>query len=92
MRNYRFSLYSDKDVRLFLPGSDLTITPFRATVVSTIRGESIYVMPMPETGNGNLGNVADGTGVWIMAAYGEYYFFVADDGHVGWNGSRFFRQ
>ena len=59
-------------------------------VKSTKKGGSIYLMPTPKTGNGNLGTVADGTRVFITAGRNGFYFVETEDGRMGWNGPCFF--
>lgn len=63
--------------------------PILATVKASRANGSIYLMPMPKSGNGNLGTVKNGSTVTILAKKGDYYFFQTEDGRVGWNGSRF---
>lgn len=54
------------------------------------KGGSIYIMPKPKAGNGNLGTIAEGTQVTILAQRGNFYFFETEDGRAGWNGKKYF--
>lgn len=79
-------------VTLQLPWEDEMLDePFRATVDSGTKHGSIYVMPKPLSGNGNLGRIDNGTKVWIVAKTAFYYFFYADNGQMGWNSPSNFR-
>ena len=88
--NSRYSTVSTTGDALQYPASQYYLsTPLRATVEAK-RNICIYFMPMPEKGHGNLGTVADGTEVTILAETRYYYFFSTDDGRVGWNGKDYF--
>ena len=63
--------------------------PFTAYVKAP-KGDSIYLMPKPQSGNGNLGWVGDGKEVTILARRGAYYFFETANGRQGWNGKKYF--
>ena len=79
---------SDTGASLRLPKSEEMLSyPFQATVDAP---KSIYVMPRPEAGHGNLGTIAEGTKVWIVAEKSGFYFFVAEDDTMGWNGKKYF--
>lgn len=82
---------SDTDVSLVLPTeSQMLTTPFRAKADSGSATGSIYIMPKPESGHGHTGTVPTGTELWIVAETKYYYFFVTDDGLMGWNGKSYF--
>ena len=87
------STVSDKGVDLEYPeDKDYYSTPF-VMLVKSSRSDghgSIYLMPKPEAGNGNLGTVKDGNAVLILAERSGYYFFQTDDGRQGWNGKNWF--
>ena len=88
--NSRYSTVSTLGEALQYPASqEYLSTPLRATVQAK-RGICIYFMPLPEKGHGNLGTVANGTTVTILAETRYYYFFSTDDGRVGWNGKDYF--
>lgn len=93
VQNSGYPTVSDKHVNLKLPdaGSRLD-TPYRAKVKASFNGGRIYVMPIPQAGNGNLGTISDGTEVIIIAKKGGFVFFVAYDGRMGWNGDDYFRK
>ena len=85
------STVSTKGVELEFPASRYYFgNPFYMTVKASRSGGSIYLMPKPKSGNGNLGRVKDGEVVTILAEKGSYYFFVTDDGRYGWNGKKWF--
>ncbi len=85
-----YSTVSDKGVALEMPGAN---ERFEAPVVAYIKSSgsgSIYIMPKPKSGNGNLGTIRDGTLVYILGGRGTYYYFETDDGRMGWNGAGYF--
>ncbi len=85
------STVSTTGVELVYPtASQYLDPPLSATVKASKTNGSIYLMPMPKSGNGNLGTVKNGTAVTILAKKSDYYFFETPDGRMGWNGSRFF--
>lgn len=93
IQNSGYPTVSDKKIKLKLPDANAFLsTPYRAKVQASVRGGRIYVMPIPEAGNGNLGTINDETEVVIIAKKGGYLFFVAYDGQMGWNGDGFFRK
>ena len=90
-------------VSLELPTEyELLDYPFRAVIANgNADYPNIFVMPKHRSGNGDLGLIKKGTEVWIVAKYEgktfdgnkfTYYFFVADDGVMGWNSKNFFVQ
>ena len=50
------------------------------------KNAALLILPKPATGNGNLGSINAGTAVTVIAECKGYYFFVADDGRMGWTG------
>ena len=83
---------SDKGVQLLIPHDEYWLsTPYRTTVKASRVNGMIYIMPAPKSGNGNLGVIADGTEVLILAKQNGCLFFVAYDGRMGWNGEPYFR-
>ena len=93
IQNSGYRTVSDEDVSLKLPNTNTYLsTPYRAKVQASIPGGRIYVMPIPEAGNGTLGTIDDGTAVAVIAKKGGFVFFVAYDGQMGWNGDGFFRK
>ena len=64
--------------------------PRRAVVKSSWANGGIYFMPKPAEGYGTLGTVEDGAPVTIFAELGGLYFFMTDDGRMGWNGKWYF--
>ena len=85
---YRSS--SSTGTRLQFPLAGRTYdTPFIA-IVRAKQGVSIYLMPMPESGHGNMGTVGDGEEVAILGYHDDYYFFLTADGRYGWNGKKYF--
>lgn len=87
------SAVSDKGVALEYPQSwEYFDSPFYMYVNSSKKDGigSIYLMPKPESGNGNLGKVYHGKTVTILAERNGYYFFETSDGRLGWNGKVWF--
>lgn len=83
---------SNKGVRLVFPKDKYYLDePLTMIVKSSHKSGSIYLMPKPESGNGNLGTVAYGEEVSILAEYAGYYFFQTEDGRYGWNGKMWFK-
>ena len=82
---------SNTGVKLELPTrKEMLDEPFRAYTDNGRGHGSIYIMPVPKGGNGYLGTVETDTEVWIVAETKYYYFFVTDDGWLGWNGKSYF--
>ena len=83
---------SNTGINLVLPTEkEMLAVPFRAYTDNGTGSGSIYIMPKPKSGNGYLGTVETNTEVWIVAETEYYYFFVTDDGWLGWNGKIYFR-
>ena len=84
-----FPMVSTKGDRLVFPREkEYLDEPFTKEVRSC---GHIYLMPMPEAGHGNLGTVADGEEVTILADMMGFYFFRTEDGRYGWNGKIYFK-
>ncbi len=82
---------SNKGSILVLPTEQQMLNaPFRAHVDNGKNTGSIYIMPRNQAGHGYTGTVTTGTEVWIVAQTNDFYFFVTDDGQMGWNGKSFF--
>ena len=83
---------STKGAELTFPDDDAY---WEETETKTVKTEtkcgSIYLMPMPEKGHGNLGTVACGEKVTILAEQDGFYFFQTSDGRYGWNGPDWFK-
>ena len=62
----------------------------RAEVKASWANGGIYFMPKPSDGYGTLGTVETGVPVTIFARAGSLYFFMTDDGRMGWNGKDYF--
>ena len=91
MADSRYSTISTTGVALEYPADRYYLkTPLVAQVKASKPNGSIYFMPVPKKGNGNLGTVKNGTQVTLLALKSGYYFFSTDDGRVGWNGTKFF--
>ena len=86
-----YSTTSNRGVDLQYPAErDFFTSPFTAIVGSFGGGDGIYYMPMPETGHGNLGTIASGKEVTILAEKNGYFFFADKHGNCGWNGANWF--
>ncbi len=82
---------SNKGSTLVLPKENQMLSePFRMQVDNGKSKGSIYIMPRNQAGHGHLGSVEVGTEVWIVAQTNDFYFFVTDDGQMGWNGKGYF--
>ena len=82
---------SNTGAKLVLPTEkEMIDMPFRAYTDNGKNTGSTYIMPKPNSGNGYLGTVETGSEVWILAETEYYYFFVTDDGWMGWNGKTYF--
>lgn len=80
-----YSTSSNRGVDLEYPAArDYFVWPFTAQIQTYKNGGSIYLMPEPETGNGNLGSVANETAVVVLAERNGFFFFVTGEGHYGW--------
>ena len=83
---------STKGARLIYPKDKFYFDePKTMTVKASHKGGAIYIMPMPESGHGNLGTVDDGEEVSVLAEKNGYYFFETEDGRCGWNGKNWFK-
>ena len=87
-----YTTVSNKGVSLEFPDEGDILPTMKAAKAKASRSNgSIYIMPMPQSGNGNLGNVLNNETVYIIAKRGQYYFFVTEEGHFGWNGTKYFK-
>ncbi len=86
-----YTTVSTTGVELEFPDEDDFLKTMKTAKAKASRSNgSIYIMPMPEKGNGNLGNVMNNETVYLIAKRGSYYFFVTKEGHFGWNGTKYF--
>ncbi len=87
-----YTTVSTTGVELEFPDYDDFLSPMKIAKAKASRSNgSIYIMPLPEKGNGNLGNVMNNETVYLIAKSGSYYFFVTEEGHFGWNGTKYFK-
>ena len=83
-----YMAWSDTGDPIELPRSrDYLSKPFVAKANGVKKKVSIYLMPQPESGHGNLGTVAHGEKVLVLAKRNGFYFFMTEDGRYGWNGT-----
>ena len=88
-----FNIVSNEDVELRLPHTAAYLEkPMSATIKGCSPRGGIYIMPIPQEGNGDLGIVLHGEPVTILANEGGFLFFVTEDGRYGWNGAKFFEN
>ena len=81
-----YSMYSNKTVKLQIPGEKyLFDTPMTAKVKGVSGKDTIFILPKPETGNGDMGTVKKDARVVILAEKNEYYLFMTTNGKLGWN-------
>ena len=83
-RNY--STVSTGKVSLELPYADERLDVSQRMTIGKTKNGALLILPKPGTGYGNLGAINSGTGVTVIALCKGYYFFVADDGRMGWTG------
>ena len=81
-----YSTVSTGKVRLELPYADDRLDVSERMTVAMTKNAALLILPKPATGNGNLGAINAGTAVTVIAECKGYYFFVADDGRMGWTG------
>ena len=83
---------SNAGYKLSMPKEDEYLEESRtATVTTKPKCGSIYLMPKPSKGHGNLGTVACGEEVTILAEKNGFCFFQTADGRYGWNGEKWFK-
>lgn len=77
---------STRGAKLSLPNEDEYYDePETLTVQTKTACGSIYLMPKPETGHGNLGIVRCGEDVKVLAERDGFLFLETEDGRCGWN-------
>ena len=54
--------------------------------------KGVYIVPRPETGNGDLGTVNNGSKAIILAEDGDYYFWMTTSGKLGWSNKKYFTE
>ena len=90
-RSHNIKTRSNTNDKLQLPtAKQMLDMPCRMMTDNGKNHGSIYIMPIPQSGHGYLGTVKTNTEVWIVAETEHYYFFVTDDGWLGWNGKSYF--
>ena len=89
-RNY--STVSNKKVALELPYPEDYLDEALDREVKFSGNGAIFIMPRPQAGNGALDTVKAGTEVTVIAEYKGFYFFICEDGRMGWNGKDFFTE
>ena len=63
----------------------------RMTVGKTGNGD-LLILPKPDADANDIGSIAAGTEVTVIAESKGYYFFVDDDGRMGWNSKDYFTE
>ena len=89
-RNY--ATVSNTKTSLELPYPEEHLDSSLRMEVKFTKNGAIYIMPKPENGHGALDTIKAGTKVTVIAEYKGYYFFVADDGRMGWNSKDYFTE
>lgn len=86
-----YSMYSSKKVKLQIPGEQyLFAVPMTATVKGTTKSDTIYILPKPENGNGDMGTLKKDSRVAILAEKNDFYLFMTTSGKLGWNKTKYF--
>ena len=80
-----YSTVSTNKVLLDPPYADDYLDETLYTQIKFTSNGAILILPKPATGNGNLGSITAGTEVTVIAQHKDFYFFVADDGRMGWS-------
>ncbi len=80
-----YSTVSTQKVSLEFPYPDDYLGEWEIMEIKFTKNGAILILPKPGTGNGSLGAITAGTEVIVIAEYKGYYFFVADDGRMGWS-------
>ena len=81
-----YSTVSTGKAPLELPREEDYLDVIERMDVKFTKNGALLILPKPGTGYGNLGSIAAGTRVSVIAERKGYYFFVADDGRMGWTG------
>ena len=86
-----YSTTSNRGVELETPAAeDFFQTPFWCRLFRSDYIKGLYIMPKPETGNGNLGSVTLPGRVYVLAEKDGFYFFVTASGKMGWAWNEWF--
>lgn len=86
-----YSTLSSKKVAIEYPEtyfSDVLV----AKTTGGKKNNSIYLVPRPETGNGDMGTVKNGSNVVILAEENDYYFYMTTSGKLGWANQKYFTE
>ncbi len=87
-----YGALSSKKVAIKYP-SDFFYEVYTAKITGGTKGSGrngVYIVPRPETGNGDLGTVKNGSKVVLLAEKGSYYFFMTTSGKLGWAPKKYF--
>lgn len=89
-----YSMLSSKKVKIKFPTEffDWTMT---AKVKGGDKGKdknSVYLVPRPETGNGDMGTIKNGSRAIILAEEDNYYFWMTTTGKLGWTSKKYFTE
>ena len=86
-----YSALSSKKVKIQYP-TDLFSEVQVAKTTGGKKQNSIYLVPKPETGNGDMGMVKNGSNVVLLAEEDDYYFFMTTSGKLGWQNKKYFTE
>ena len=89
-----YSMLSSKKVKIKFP-SDYFSEIMIAKIKDGTKGKeknSVYLVPRPETGNGDMGTLKNGSRVVILAEEDEYYFYMTTSGKLGWTNKKYFTE
>ena len=89
-----YGALSSKNVRIKYP-AEFVDTVMTAKLKGGEKGKDkngVYMVPRPETGNGDLGTVKNGSRAVILAEEGDYYFWMTTTGKLGWSNKKYFTE
>ena len=89
-----YNALSSKKVKIYYP-TEFFYEVMTAKITGGNKGKdkkSVYIVPRPETGNGDLGTLTNGSRVVILAEENDYYFYMTTSGKLGWTNKKYFTE
>ena len=56
------------------------------------KNNGVYLVPKPDTGNGDLGTVKNGSNVILLSEEDEFYFVMTTSGKLGWVNKKYLTE